>query len=168
MSWQWASGWEKGHLSRQQLQLDVMPQATVLYLLMQAATEVDAMQKELTQAKVVVEAATQECNELLEVITTNTADVEQKQEVAMKTEQELKVKLLLRRKVWHEIVVEGSRRRFHSLTASVHGLATCQYIARMNPCRSPPKRLQLRKRRLSRRWQQPFLCWRRQLQPCKT
>ena len=93
-------------------------QVTVHSLLMQAATEVDAMQKELTQAKVVVEAATQECNELLEVITTNTADVEQKQEVAMKTEQELKVKFLLRRVLCLE-VFEESRRPFHSLTAEL-------------------------------------------------
>lgn len=49
------------------------------------------MQKELTQAKVVVEAATQECNALLEVITTNTADVETKQEIAIAKEEELKV-----------------------------------------------------------------------------
>lgn len=58
---------------------------------MQAASEVDGMQKELTQAKVVVEAATQECNALLEVITTNTADVETKQTVAIAKEEELKV-----------------------------------------------------------------------------
>lgn len=37
--------------------------------LIQAAVEVDAMQKELSQAKVVVEQATKECNELLEVCT---------------------------------------------------------------------------------------------------
>jgi dynein heavy chain len=35
--------------------------------LIQAATEVDSLQQELTHAKVVVEAATKECNELLEV-----------------------------------------------------------------------------------------------------
>ncbi len=34
---------------------------------LQAATEVDAMQKELSEAKVVVEQATVECNELLVV-----------------------------------------------------------------------------------------------------
>lgn len=33
----------------------------------QASEEVDVLQRELTQAKVVVEAATQECNQLLEV-----------------------------------------------------------------------------------------------------
>lgn len=33
----------------------------------QAATEVDALQKELTQARVVVQAATEECNQLLTV-----------------------------------------------------------------------------------------------------
>ena len=49
------------------------------------------MQKELTQAKVVVEAATQDCNALLEVITTSTADVETKQSVAIAKEEELKV-----------------------------------------------------------------------------
>ena len=57
----------------------------------QAASEVDSMQKELTQAKVVVEAATQDCNSLLEVITTSTADVETKQAVAIAKEEELKV-----------------------------------------------------------------------------
>lgn len=58
---------------------------------MQAASEVDSMQKELTQAKVVVQAATQDCNALLEVITTSTADVETKQAVAIAKEEELKV-----------------------------------------------------------------------------
>jgi hypothetical protein len=38
-----------------------------LQKLIQAAVEVDAMQKELSEAKVVVEQATKECNELLEV-----------------------------------------------------------------------------------------------------
>lgn len=33
----------------------------------QAATEVDALQKELSQARIVVKAATEECNQLLEV-----------------------------------------------------------------------------------------------------
>jgi hypothetical protein len=33
----------------------------------QAATEVDALQKELSQARVVVQAATEECNQLLQV-----------------------------------------------------------------------------------------------------
>jgi hypothetical protein len=37
--------------------------------LVQASAEVDVLQKELSQAKVVVEAATQECNQLLEVRT---------------------------------------------------------------------------------------------------
>lgn len=35
--------------------------------LVQASAEVDQLQKELSQAKVVVEAATQECNQLLDV-----------------------------------------------------------------------------------------------------
>ena len=51
----------------------------------------DSMQKELTQAKVVVEAATQDCNALLDVITVSTADVETKQGVAIAKEEELKV-----------------------------------------------------------------------------
>ena len=59
--------------------------------MLQAASEVDSMQKELTQAKVVVEAATQDCNSLLEVITVSTADVETKQAVAIAKEEELKV-----------------------------------------------------------------------------
>ncbi len=42
--------------------------------LIQAAVEVDAMQKELSQAKVVVEQATKECNELLEVCRGRGAD----------------------------------------------------------------------------------------------
>ncbi|DBA95316.1 TPA: Dynein heavy chain cytoplasmic [Trebouxia sp. C0006] len=62
-----------------------------LQKLIQAASEVDSMQKELTQAKVVVEAATQDCNALLEVITVSTADVETKQAVAIAKEEELKV-----------------------------------------------------------------------------
>lgn len=35
--------------------------------LVQASAEVDVLQKELSQAKVVVQRATQECNQLLEV-----------------------------------------------------------------------------------------------------
>jgi dynein heavy chain len=41
--------------------------ANGLAKLIQAAEEVDGLQQELTQAKVVVEQATRECNELLEV-----------------------------------------------------------------------------------------------------
>lgn len=63
------------------------------------------MQKELTQAKVVVEAATQECNALLEVITTNTADVETKQAVAIAKEEELKVQCPWR----HETLIKTAR-----------------------------------------------------------
>lgn len=59
--------------------------------MLQAASEVDSMQKELSQAKVVVEAATQDCNALLDVITVSTADVETKQGVAIAKEEELKV-----------------------------------------------------------------------------
>lgn len=38
-----------------------------LVKLVQVSGEVDVLQKELSQAKVVVEAATRECNQLLEV-----------------------------------------------------------------------------------------------------
>ena len=62
-----------------------------LQKLIQAAVEVDAMQKELSEAKVVVEKATLECNELIEVITTNTADVEAKASGAMQKEEQLKI-----------------------------------------------------------------------------
>ena len=47
--------------------LRVLPAAGGLSKLEQAATEVDALQTELTQARVVVKAATEECNQLLEV-----------------------------------------------------------------------------------------------------
>ena len=57
--------------------------------LIQAAVEVDEMQKELKEAKVVVERATVECNELIEVITKNTAEVETKQEQASAKEEQL-------------------------------------------------------------------------------
>jgi type I site-specific restriction endonuclease len=40
--------------------------------LVQASAEVDVLQKELNKAKVVVEAATQECNQLLEVCSKHT------------------------------------------------------------------------------------------------
>lgn len=69
-------------------------QVTRVPCCLQAASEVDSMQKELTQAKVVVEAATQDCNALLEVITTSTTDVETKQSVAIAKEEELKVSKL--------------------------------------------------------------------------
>ncbi|PNH08033.1 Dynein-1-alpha heavy chain, flagellar inner arm I1 complex [Tetrabaena socialis] len=59
--------------------------------LIQAAVEVDAMQKELSQAKVVVEQATKECNELLEVISTQTVEVEAKAKAAGEKEIQLKV-----------------------------------------------------------------------------
>lgn len=62
--------------------------------LIQAAVEVDAMQKELSEAKVIVEKATIECSELLEVISTNTADVETKASSAKQKEAQLKVSLV--------------------------------------------------------------------------
>ncbi|KAF5830619.1 hypothetical protein DUNSADRAFT_14266 [Dunaliella salina] len=62
-----------------------------LQKLEQAALEVDAMQKELSEAKVVVEYATRECNQLLEVISTNTAEVETKAKAAVEKEAQLKV-----------------------------------------------------------------------------
>ncbi len=62
-----------------------------LQKLIQAATEVDAMQKELSEAKVVVEQATQECNELLVVIGASTTEVESKAKAAVEKEAQLKV-----------------------------------------------------------------------------
>uniref|UniRef100_A0A383W4S5 Dynein-1, subspecies f n=1 Tax=Tetradesmus obliquus TaxID=3088 RepID=A0A383W4S5_TETOB len=62
--------------------------------LVQASAEVDVLQKELSQAKVVVEAATQECNQLLEVISVNTADAETKQKSAQEKEAALQVESL--------------------------------------------------------------------------
>lgn len=59
--------------------------------IVQAATEVDAMQKDLQEAKKVVEAATAECNALLEVIAKSTGDVEVKQSAALQKEADLKV-----------------------------------------------------------------------------
>lgn len=62
-----------------------------LQKLIQAAEEVDKMQVTLTEAKLVVDAKTAECNELLQVITASTAEVEEKQAAAMKQEDELSV-----------------------------------------------------------------------------
>ena len=62
-----------------------------LQKLIQAAVEVDEMQVELKEAKVVVDRATHECNELLEVISANTATVSAKQEIAIQRESDLKV-----------------------------------------------------------------------------
>ncbi len=47
------------------------------------------MQKELVQAQVVVQAASQECDRLLEEITTNTAAAETKQTAALAKEAQL-------------------------------------------------------------------------------
>lgn len=60
-----------------------------LQKLIQAAVEVDEMQKELKEAKIVVQKATVECNELIGVITKNTAEVETKQEQARAKEEQL-------------------------------------------------------------------------------
>ena len=58
---------------------------------MQAGMEVDAMKTDLTAAKAVVVAATQECNALLGVIASSTTEVEAKQEAAIHQEYALKV-----------------------------------------------------------------------------
>ena len=62
-----------------------------LQKLIQAASEVDAMQVDLTEAKKVVDKATKECNELLGVISVSTEEVEAKQQVAVAKEEELKI-----------------------------------------------------------------------------
>ena len=49
------------------------------------------MKVTLTEAKVVVDAKTVECNELLTVITASTADVETRQASAVKAEEDLSV-----------------------------------------------------------------------------
>lgn len=58
---------------------------------MHSSPQVTELQGELTQAKVVVEAATRECAELLEVISTNTAQAEVQQQAAQEKEQQLQV-----------------------------------------------------------------------------
>eukprot|EP00899_Mesostigma_viride_P018540 jgi/Mesvir1/26688/Mv20468-RA.1 len=62
-----------------------------LQKLIQAAHEVSEMQVSLAEAKVVVDEKTAECNALLGVIATNTAEVEAKQAVAQKNEADLHV-----------------------------------------------------------------------------
>eukprot|EP00892_Ulva_mutabilis_P000668 jgi/Ulvmu1/10601/UM065_0057.1 len=61
-----------------------------LQKLRQAAVEVDAMKQELSSAKVVVENATNECQELIEVITRSKAEVEAKSAAASEKEEQLK------------------------------------------------------------------------------
>jgi len=59
--------------------------------LIQAATDVTQMKIELSQAKIVVEAATLEVKRLLEVITASTAEAEEKQQAAIVKEAQLKI-----------------------------------------------------------------------------
>ena len=49
------------------------------------------MKKELSEAKVVVEAATKECNELIEVISKSKTEVEAKSKAASEKEEQLKI-----------------------------------------------------------------------------
>lgn len=62
-----------------------------LQKLRQAAVEVEAMKKQLSAAKVVVEAATKECHQLIEVITTSKVEAEAKSAAACEKEEQLKV-----------------------------------------------------------------------------
>ena len=62
-----------------------------LQKLIQAAADVSTMQTDLSKAKVEVAAKAVEVNELLDVITTNTAEVETKQTAAAAKEEQLKV-----------------------------------------------------------------------------
>jgi dynein heavy chain len=62
-----------------------------LQKLIQAADEVAQMQTSLAEAKIVVDAKSKQCAELLTVISTNTAEVESKQAVAQQKEAELSV-----------------------------------------------------------------------------
>ena len=62
-----------------------------LQKLIQAGDEVAKMQVELADAVVVVDKATKECNELLEVISKNTEEVEGKQKIAGEREAQLEI-----------------------------------------------------------------------------
>jgi dynein heavy chain, axonemal len=62
-----------------------------LQKLIQAASEVAAMKKDLSEAKVIVEAATKECNELIAVISSSRVEVEAKGQAATQKEEQLKV-----------------------------------------------------------------------------
>ncbi len=64
-------------------------QAAVHPPLLHTLVQVDVMQKELVQAQVVVQAASQECDRLLTEITTSTADAEAKQAAALAKEAQL-------------------------------------------------------------------------------
>lgn len=63
-----------------------------LQKLIQAATEVEGMKIELSSAKVVVEAATVACNELIGVITSSKAEASEKSIAAAQKEENLKVR----------------------------------------------------------------------------
>lgn len=62
-----------------------------LQTLRQAAVEVEAMKQELSSAKVIVEAATKDCHELIAVITWSKTEVEAKSAAASEKEEQLKV-----------------------------------------------------------------------------
>ena len=80
----------KKSLEEQLLNSDFAAADGGLQKLIQAAKEVSVMQATLSESKVVVERTTKEVNELLEVITTSTADVEAKQEAAAAKEEQLR------------------------------------------------------------------------------
>ena len=62
-----------------------------LQKLIQAATEVEAMKAELSTAKVVVTAATKECDALIDVISSSKVEVEAKGKAAVEKEEQLKI-----------------------------------------------------------------------------
>ena len=62
-----------------------------LQKLVQAATEVEAMRAELSTAKVVVTAATKECDALIGVISSSKVEVEAKGKAAVEKEEQLKI-----------------------------------------------------------------------------
>jgi hypothetical protein len=114
----------------------------------QAATEVDALQKELSQAHVVVAAATEECNQLLEVISSNTADAETRQQAAREKEEALKEQ---------SAQIEVG---FYQLCFLRRNEPP---VYQTNPCKSFSPRS--RKSRRSRLCPRPSPCWRRRPRP---
>lgn len=62
-----------------------------LQKLRQAAVEVEAMKQDLSAAKIVVESATKECHQLIEVITMSKTEVEAKSAAASEKEEQLKI-----------------------------------------------------------------------------
>nr|Q9SMH3.1 RecName: Full=Dynein-1-alpha heavy chain, flagellar inner arm I1 complex; AltName: Full=1-alpha DHC; AltName: Full=Dynein-1, subspecies f [Chlamydomonas reinhardtii]CAB56598.1 1-alpha dynein heavy chain [Chlamydomonas reinhardtii] len=111
--------------------------------LIQAAVEVDAMQKELSQAQVVVAQATKECNELLEVISTNTVDVETKAKAAAIKEAQLKVdsEQIAIEKAEAEAALEEAIPALEEAAAALQDLSK-DHITEIRSYAKPPEQVQ--------------------------